>query len=147
MQAVDLSTSHVSNPAPMRRSEVITEIEAMIFHRLFERDRWLPDRETSGTLCSRLEQLGLEERVPPDNEMCQATALGRELHFNLLCAFFGLVEVWEIAMILEEYGLIDDLECEAILDALGAGRDPETVLKKYVSRAYFAHYKRTELLN
>ena len=30
---------------------------------------------------------------------------------------------------------------------LGAGRDAETVLKKYVREAYFAHYNRTELLN
>jgi hypothetical protein len=147
MQATDLSTSQASNPAAMTRSEILVEIEAMIFHRLFERDRWLPDRETSGTLCSRLEQLGLEERVPPDNEICEVTALGRELHFGLLCAFFGLVEEWEIPMILGEYGLIGDFECDDILHALGAGGDAEIILKECVLKAYFAHYKRTNLLN
>jgi hypothetical protein len=65
----------------------------------------------------------------------------------LLCAFFGLVEEWKIPMILEEYGLIDDFECDDILHALGAGGDAETILKKYVLKAYFAHYKRTNLLN
>ena len=39
------------------------------------------------------------------------------------------------------------LECKSICDLLGAGRDPETVLKRYVLQAYFAHYKRPKLLN
>jgi hypothetical protein len=50
-------------------------------------------------------------------------------------------------MILEDYDVIDDLESEYIWGLLGAGRDPETVLKKYVREAYFKHYNRTELLN
>jgi hypothetical protein len=107
----------------------------------------MADRETAPVLTKRLEQLGLEELVPGDKKTWRSTPLGRELHSDLLSVFLGLWDEWEVPMILEDYGVIDDLECEAILDALGEGRDPETVLKKYVSRAYFAHYKRTELLN
>ena len=61
--------------------------------------------------------------------------------------FLGLWDEWEVPIILQHYGVIDDLECEAIWGFLGAGRDVEAVLKKYVRNAYFAHYKRTELLN
>jgi hypothetical protein len=147
MQAADPSTLHVSNPAPMRRSEVLTEIEAMIFHRLFEGDQSLADRETAPVLTKRLEQLGLEERVPAEKDTWRSTALGRELHFDLLSVFLGLWDEWEVPTILEKYGVIDDLECEAIWDAFEAGRDPETILKKYVLKAYFAHYKLPKLMN
>ena len=61
--------------------------------------------------------------------------------------FLGLWDEWDVPVILKDYGVIDDLECEAIWAFLGAGRDAETVLKKYVREAYFAHYNRTELLN
>ena len=95
----------------------------------------------------KLEQMALEERVPGDAETWRSTPLGRELHSHLLMVFLGLWDEWEVPMILQDYGVIDDLECEAIWDLLGAGRDAEAVLKKYVRKAYFAHYKRTELLN
>ena len=95
----------------------------------------------------KLEQMALEERVPGDAETWRSTPLGRELHSHLLMVFLGLWDEWEVPMILQDYGVIDDLECEAIWGFLGAGRDAEAVLKKYVRKAYFAHYKRTELLN
>jgi hypothetical protein len=137
----------MSNPDAMTRSEILAEIEAMIFARLFGKDRWLADKEIAPVLTKRLEQLGLEERVPADKETWRSTPLGRELHSVLLSVFLGLWDEWEVPMILEDYGVIDDLEFEAIWRLLGEGRDPETILKKYVREAYFAHYKRTKLLN
>jgi hypothetical protein len=38
------------------------------------------------------------------------TPLGRELHLDLLMVFMGLWDQWEIPMILEDHGLIDDLD-------------------------------------
>ena len=131
----------------MTRSEILTEVEAMIFARLFGKGRWLADRETAAILGRKLEQMGLEERVPGDRETWRSTPLGRELHSHLLMVFLGLWDEWEVPVILQDYGVIDDLECETIWGFLGAGRDAEAVLKKYVREAYFAHYKRTELLN
>ena len=98
----------------MTRSEILTEVEAMIFARLFGRGRWLADRETAAILSRRLEQMGLEERVSGDRETWRSTPLGRELHSHLLMVFLGLWDEWEVPMILQDYGVIDDLECEAI---------------------------------
>jgi hypothetical protein len=95
----------------------------------------------------RLEEMGLEERVPGEKETWRSTPLGRELRSDLLMVFLGLWDEWEVPEILEHYGVIDDLECESLWDLLGAGHDPETVLKRYVLQAYFAHYKRPKLLN
>ena len=39
----------------MTRSEILTEVEAMIFARLFGRGRWLADRETAAILGRKLE--------------------------------------------------------------------------------------------
>jgi hypothetical protein len=145
MQAADLNKSHVSNA--MTRSEILVEIDAMIFARLFGGNGWLADKETAPVLSKRLQQLGLEERVPAEEETWRSSSLGRELHCDLLMVFLGLWDEWDIPLILEKHGSVDDLECEAIWQALGAGRDPESVLKRYVIEAYFAHYKRTELSN
>jgi hypothetical protein len=83
------------------------------------------NRETAAILGRKLEQMALEERVPGDAETWRSTPLGRELHSHLLMVFLGLWDEWEVPMILQDYGVIDDLECEAIWDLLGAGRDAE----------------------
>ncbi len=61
--------------------------------------------------------------------------------------FMGLWDQWEIPMILEDHGLIDDLEAEHMQDLLQAGRDPELALKEYVREAYLKYYKTTKLVN
>jgi hypothetical protein len=46
------------------------------------------------------------------------TPLGRELHLDLLMVFMGLWDQWEIPMILEDHGLIDDLEADNQREAM-----------------------------
>src|SRR4051794_40677188 len=147
MQATDLGKSQMSYPVAITRSEILAEVEAMIFARLFGGHRWVADMESAPILRRRLEEMGLQEQVPGEKETSRSTPLGRELHSDLLMVFLGLRDEWEVPSILEDYGVIDDLECEAIWRLLGAGRDPEIVLKKYVRKAYFAHYKRAKFLN
>jgi hypothetical protein len=88
----------------------------------------------------------LEQWAPGTSDR-RNTPLGRELHFDLLMVFLGLLDEWEIPMILEDHGLIDDLEAEQMQDLLQAGRDPEIALKQYVREAYLNYYKTTKLLN
>ena len=140
-------TREISEPTTMTRPEILAEVEAMIFARLFGGHRWRADRECAPILDRRLKEMGLEERVPGEKETWRSTPLGRELRSDLLMVFLGLWDEWEVPEILEHYGVIDDLECESLWDLLGAGHDPETVLKRYVLQAYFAHYKRPKLLN
>jgi hypothetical protein len=67
--------------------------------------------------------------------------------FDLLMVFLGLWDEWEISGILEDHGLIDDLEAQHMQDLLQAGRDPEIALKEYVREAYLKYYKTTKLVN
>jgi hypothetical protein len=92
--------------AAMSKSKILAEVEAIVFARLFGGGPWLTDRETGLALQRRLEQLGLEERVPGTSDR-RNTLLGRELHFDLLMVFLGLWDEWEISGILEDHGLID----------------------------------------
>src|SRR3981081_4502336 len=110
----------------MTRSEILAEVEAMVFARLFGRRRWPAARESPAILSRRPERLGRGERVPGESDTSRSTPLGKELHSHLLMVFLGLWDEWDIPMILEDHDLIDDLEAEYIWDLLGAGRDPET---------------------
>jgi hypothetical protein len=53
--------------------------------------------------------MGVEERVPGDKETWRSTPLGRELYSHLLMVFLGLWDEWEVPMILQDYGVIDDV--------------------------------------
>jgi hypothetical protein len=131
----------------MSKSKIIAEVDAMVSARLFGSGPWLRDPESGVALQRRLEQMGLEERVPSASDTWRNTPLGRELHLDLLMVFMGLWDQWEIPMILEDHGLIDDLEAQHMQDLLQAGRDPEIALKEYVREAYLKYYKTTKLVN
>ena len=78
----------------------------------------MPNKETAPILSTRLEQMRLEERVPGGRNTRRSTPLVRDLHSELLKAFLGLWDEWEVHMILEDYGIIDDLACDADLEWL-----------------------------
>jgi len=84
------------------------------FARLFGSGPWLADRESCVALQTKLEQMGLEERVPGERDTRRITPLGKELHSDLVMVFLGLWDEYEIPMILEDHGFIDDLEAEHI---------------------------------
>jgi hypothetical protein len=131
----------------MSKSKILAEVDAMVSARLFGSGPWLSDPESGVALQRRLEQMGLEERVPSASDTWRNTPLGRELHLDLLMVFMGLWDQWEIPMILEDHGLIDALEAEHMQDLLQAGHDPELALKEYVREAYLKYYKTTKLVN
>ena len=131
----------------MNRPMVITELHAMVHSRLFSQRPWLADPEVCDAMFRKLHDLGLEEEVPGQPGTTCSTGLGTELYMQLMLVFMGLWDYCEIPMILENHGLIDELECENIYDELEAGVDPEHVLLRIVRRAYFEFYNPTRLLH
>ena len=131
----------------MDKRTVITKLHAMIIGRLFCSHPWLADREACAALWSTFNQMGLEERVPGETETYRNTDLGRECQMDLIMAFTGYWCEWEIPWILEDYGLIDEIEYKLISDRLEAGHDPERVMLPFVRRAYFDFYNPSRLLN
>ena len=132
----------------MTKSEVIKELQLLVHERLFGPYPWRSDRETIDALKRRLEQLGLEARVPGDPASWQATPLGVELHLDLMTVFMGLLVTYEMPMVLAEHDLIDGTTAENLQDRLYDPRyDSDPVLLPLVRECYCRYFSRSGLLN
>ena len=131
---------------PMDKRTVIQDLHAMIVTRLFGGRPWLADREACDALRKNLDKLGLQERVPGESLTTRSTALGNELQLDLVMVFIGLWVEWEMPAILEEYGLIDEIDESRLYDLLETCSDPEYVLRPIVRKAYRDHYNPSGLL-
>jgi hypothetical protein len=57
----------------------------------------------------------------------------------------GVMHEWDVPITLEEYGLLNESEFDAITESSKV--DAETLLSGYVKRAYFVYRKATKFLN
>jgi hypothetical protein len=130
----------------MDKAKIIAELENMVVGRLFGRQPWLADRETCSAINRKLIQMGLVEVVCTEPLTWQNTPLGKELDVELFEVFIGLIYEWDVPLILEEYGLLDDSEFDAICECTSEA-NAERVLSGYVKRAYFDYRKATKFLH
>lgn len=130
----------------MEKRAVIQGLHAMIVTRLFGGRPWLADREACDALSKKLDELGLRERVPWDTSARQSSALGKELELDLVMVFIGLWDEWEMPIILERHGLIDNSDTWRLFDLLETCSDPEYVLRPIVRKAFRDHYNPSGLL-
>ena len=127
------------------KAEIVAELEAMAWHRLFTCRQWLAGRETAYAVNQKLIKMGLLERISSDT--WQTTPLGRELNVDLFEVFMGLFDEWEVPYILEDHGLIDEWESDSICARMSRKANPEFVLLECVRRAYLNYGKVTKLLH
>jgi hypothetical protein len=71
--------------------------------------------------------------------------LGKELNLDLLMVFMGLWDEWEVPYVLEDFGLIDKSQSDAMIDLLSRGIDPESVLRGPAQQAYYDHYNPSKI--
>jgi hypothetical protein len=128
---------------PMK-PEVMQRLHAMIHERLFGRGPWLvPSSEFNDAVGEKLESLGLlEPGEIPDSH--QLTALGREVHLQLMMVFMGYWCETDIPMLLWQNGLISEEE-EAELEtrvykAMDKNEAVDPVLLPVVRRAFFDYF-------
>lgn len=138
-------TMTTEETSEMTKAEIVAEVDAIAWNRLFTCRRWLADREVFSAVNRKLIKMGLVECV--SSNTWQATPLGRELDIDLLEAFMGLWAVWEVPLILEDHGLIDEWENDSICEHMYTKTNPEIVLLGYVRRAYFDYHKATKSLH
>jgi hypothetical protein len=120
----------------MNKAEIIAELENMVVARLFSGQPWIADEETISAYHQKLIEMGLLEQVRAEPQTWRITPLGKELDVDLFQAFMGLWYEWEVPLILEEYGLINESEFNAIIECT-SDADAERLLDGYVKRAYF----------
>lgn len=130
----------------MDKRDVMQDLHAMIVHRLFGSRPWLADRETNNAVHQKLGRLGLRERVAGKEDTSRNTPLGNELQLDLVLVFIGQLVEWEMPAILEQYGLIDEIEESRIYDLLETCGDPEYLLRPIVRKAYRDHFHPSGLL-
>ena len=130
----------------MNKAEIIAELENMVVARLFGRRPWLADRETASVYHRKLIQMGLVEQVRDEPQTWRDTSLGKELNVELFQVFMGIFCEWEVPMILENYGLLDETEFDAICECMSE-TNTERVLSGYVKRAYLDYRKANKFLH
>jgi hypothetical protein len=129
----------------MNKAEIVAELEAMAWHRLFDSRRWLADRETVWAAHQKLIEMGLVEQLSSNTS--RITNLGKELNVDLFEAFMRLFDEWEVPYILEDHGLIDEWESDSISARMVRKADPEVVLVGVVRRAYLDYGKASKFLH
>jgi hypothetical protein len=129
----------------MNKAGVCCELyKAAEFH-LFGAGLWPADREASAAFWKLLDDFGLTANVPDEPGTTQYTPLGLELNVELMSIFAGAVELWDIPLLLDLMGHLDDEEAETIYAT--TSRHPEHVIRRHVLRVYFKFCNRSKRLN
>jgi hypothetical protein len=87
----------------------------------------------------------LDEEVAGQPGTTRWTALGKELKLDLMMAFVGAWDMWEIPYILEEHGYIDSTDTENLCS--GPQDEIERRLRWLVLRTYFEFCDRSRRAN
>jgi len=130
----------------VNKAKIITELENMVVARLFGRQPWLADRETISAYDRKLIQMGLVEQVCVEPQTWRNTPLGKELDVDLFQVFMGIIYEWDVPIILEEHGFLNESEFDAIIECTSEA-NAEGLLSGYVKRAYFIYRKATKFLH
>ena len=130
----------------MNKAKIIAELENMVVARLFSGRPWLADWETISAYNRKLIQMGLVEQVCVEPQTWRHTFLGKELNVDLFQVFIRLWDEWEVPLIQEEYGLLNESEFGAIFECTSEA-NAEGLLIGYVRRAYFIYRKATKFLH
>jgi hypothetical protein len=125
----------------MNKAQIIAELENMVAARLFNQQPWPADPETCSAYHRRLIKMGLVEQAT-----WRYTPLGKELNVELFEVFMGIIYEWDAPFILEEHGLLDESEFDAIGECTSEAH-AERLLSGYVKRAYFDYRKAAKFLH
>jgi hypothetical protein len=131
--------------AAMDKAAVICKLHEIADHYLLGAGTWPVDRESLPAFFKTVRELGLNEDVVGHPGTTQSTALGKELKLDLVMAFVGAWDLWEIPYVLEEHGYIDETEAEELCS--GPLVEAERRLRWLVLRAYFEFCNRSQRVN
>jgi hypothetical protein len=126
------------------KTAIATRLAVISSTRLFGEEQWLVDREAAIKLDEALQAMGLHEKVSANT--FRNTTLGKEVDVDLHMVFMGLWEPWEMVLILEERGLLDEDEVDPLFDLLERDeKHYEPPFKARVQQAYRNFHKATVL--
>jgi len=129
----------------MNRADVYRELYNAVEFNLFGAGSWPADQEASAAFWKLLDDLGLTTDDPDKPGTTQYTSLGLELNVELMSIFAGAVNLWDIPLLLDLMGHLDDEEADAIYTS--TSQHPEQVIRRHVLQVYFKFCNRSKRLN
>ncbi len=128
----------------MNRADVYRELYNAVEFNLFGAGSWPADPEASAAFWKLLDDLGLTTDDPDKPGTPQYTPLGLELNVELMSIFAGAVNLWDIPLLLDLMGHLDDEEADAIYTS--TSQHPEQVIRRHVLQVYFKFCNRSKRL-
>jgi len=129
----------------MNKADICRRPHAAAEFHLLGAGSWPADRESSESFWKMLGDLGLTEDVPGEPTTTQYTVLGQELKVELMMIFGGAVNLWDIPLLLDLMGHLDDDEADAIYST--TSKHPDRAIRRHVLRVYFKFCNRSKRLN
>ena len=130
----------------MDKAEVICKLHEIADHYLLGAGTWPADPESLPAFFKTVRDLGLYEDVLDSLPgTTRSTPLGKELRLDLVMAFVGAWDMWEIPFVLVEHGYIDETEAEELWT--GPLAQAERRLRWLVLQAYFEFCNRSKRPN
>jgi hypothetical protein len=130
----------------MNKADICRALHNAAEFHLFGAGSWPADREALSAFWKMLDDLGLTTVIPDEKPgTTQYTPLGLELNVELMSIFAGAVELWDIPLVLDLMGHLDDEEAETIYAS--TSRHSERVIRQLVRRVYFKFCNPSKLLN
>ena len=130
----------------MNKSEVCRKLHNAAEFHLLGPGSWPADQEAVAAFDRLLADLGLTTVVSDEHaQVIKYTPLGLELNAELLSIFAGAASLWDIPLVLDLMGHLDDEEADAIYNT--RSRYPEQVIRRHVLRVYFKFCNRFQFLH
>ena len=129
----------------MNKADVYRELHNAAEFHLFGAGSWPAEREAVVAFWKLLDDFGLTAAVPDEPRMIEYTPLGLELNAELMMIFAGATNLWDIPLLLDLMGHLDDEEADAIYTT--TSQHPEHVIRRHVLRVYFRFFNPSSILN
>ena len=129
----------------MEKSEVCQKLHRAAEFHLLGLGLWPADQEAVAAFWRLLQKLGLTAVFPDEHGTVRYTPLGLELNVELFSIFAGAVGLWDIPLLLDLMGHLEDEEADAIYNT--RSKHPEHVIRRHVLRVYFKFCNRSQLLH
>jgi hypothetical protein len=127
------------------KAVILCKLHEIADHYLVGAGTWPPDRELLGRFWTTVREFGLEEDVPDSPGTTRSTALGNEVNLELMMAFVGAYDLWDIPHILESNGYLTEAEAAELFATPWENEEAE--LHRYVVRAYLKFCNWSKLLS
>src|ERR1700687_4019428 len=135
----------VNHSQVVDKAVAICKLHEIADYCLLGEGTWPIHREGLEVFNKMVRELGLDEAMDGQPGASRSTALGKELKLDLMMAFVGSWDMYEIPGVLEQHGYIDETDTGDLCSASSV--EIERRLRWLVRRSYNEFCNRTKRAN